>query len=392
MKRQKVRGEKIYQIYAISFLSILFVLAILSDLKLVKFYVNNEVSYNERKADVRSRFETDYITNFYGKIHLINVNGAIRSVLQQREMNGVVKLSNGYLSEAVGEFSEEVLQKSAENIADIERACTERGISFLYVMTPYKISKYDLQLPTGIEDYSNQNMDYFLQVLAEQNVNYMDMREIIYADGIDQYDLFYRTDHHWTTEGGFYAYTMIAEYLGGMLNVEIPEDIQQLDNYVVTEYDKWHLGSHGQRVGVYYGGIDDFNLIEPDFETRLYHHGTGEEGTFSELLITTWPLRNRNYESRYTYDYVLGNCWGHFTNELAQCDSRILVISDSMGKAVIPYMILSFSDVYGIYAYEPEVVDEAFLEEYQPDAVVIIEYPKLLENDTLYSFFTCAEE
>ena len=35
----------------------------------------------------------------------------------------------------------------------------------------------------------------------------------MHEDGIDQYDMMYRTDHHWTTEAGFYAYGILEGYI-----------------------------------------------------------------------------------------------------------------------------------------------------------------------------------
>lgn len=374
-----------YRIYAILFLIVLFLLAFLSDAGLVRYYVNGAESNIEWKPDAGSRFETDYITNFYRKMQFINGNGVLRRVFGQREMNEVVKLENGYLTELVEELPEERLSESAEEIARINRMCMAHEIPFLYVMTPYKISKYDPELPAGEEDYSNQNMDVFLRKLDELGVAYMDLRETIHAGGINQYELFYRTDHHWTTEGGFYIYTKLAERMEDMLDIRIDENVMDPASYRITTYAKWHLGSLGQRVGIWYGGIDDFDLIELDFETQLTHNG--ESGSFSEILIDREPLEKRNVETRGTYDFVLNNGFGYFKNAGASNNKRVLIITDSMGKAVIPYMILSFAESYNVYVYDPTDITGRFLNDWKPDAVLIMEYPTLLEKTELYSFF-----
>ena len=74
-----------------------------------------------------------------------------------------------------------------------------------------------------------------------------------------------------------------------------------------AKYKKWHLGSRGQRTGIYYTGIDDFDLIIPDFKTSLMND-KGKVGTMQDLMINTKPLSNKNYQSRYTYDNVLDQC------------------------------------------------------------------------------------
>ena len=161
---------------------------------------------------------------------------------------------------------------------------------------------------------------------------------------------------------------------------------QILINYTVTTYKKWHLGSRGQRTGIYYAGIDDFNLIIPDFETTL-QNSEGTVGSMQDLMINMEPLANKDYTSRYTYDYVMGGLLGNYTNLDCKKDIRILTITDSFGKAVGPYPAMGFRQIYYVYDDYITGVTPEFIENFNPDVVIMMYYPSFLqEKSKAFSF------
>lgn len=203
-------------------------------------------------------------------------------------------------------------------------------------------------------------------MLKAGGIDPLDLREEIHNDGIDQYELMYKTDHHWTTQCGFYAYSKINKRLMELLGCDVDPKVMDFKNYTVKTYKNWHLGSNGQRTGAYFTGIDDFDLILPNFETSLI--SGDNEGSYEEMLINTEPLKNKDQTSRYTYDNVLGNSSGNFCNNYSYNNKRLLIISDSYGKAVNPFFALSYREIMTM----GNGLTNDFLEEnYMPDAVVM---------------------
>lgn len=366
-------------IYIILFLLIVIGLGFLSFNKLMRFYVNQELDYNEWTPELGSKFETDIASTFYNKFGFVNMNGAISNALNQPYMNGVVKLNNGYLLTVMTYSSDDVLRKYADSTIKLNEYLKNRGISLVYANTPYTSGKYDPQLPTGINDYGNDNCDRFLKMLIEADVDIIDFRENMYKDGTDHYSMMYKTDHHWTTKAGLYAYGILEEYISDKTGCEVDEQISDIRNYTVTTYEEWHLGSRGQRTGIYYAGIDDFDLIIPNFVTSI-KNGEGTVGKMQDLMFNMAPLKNKNYTSRYTYDYVLGGSLGHFTNLNCKNDVKVLTITDSFGKAVNPYLVMGFSQVDYIYDGDVSEVTPELIESIDPDIVIMMYYPDCLQE------------
>lgn len=372
--------------YIAVFLVIIIGLGFLSYRKLTKFYINQEKDYNEWTPDLGSKFETDIASTFFNKFGFVNLNGAVCNALNQPCMNGVVKLNNGYLLTTLPYSSDEVLRTYADSTIRFDEYLKNRGTVLVYANTPYTSSKYDPQLPIGINDYGNDNCDRFLQMLKDAGVDTIDFRETMHDDGIDQYSMMYKTDHHWTTKAGLYAYGVLEDYIVDKTGCDVDERISDIQNYRVTTYKKWHLGSRGQRTGIYYAGIDDFDLIIPNFDTSI-QNGAGTVGNMQDLMINMEPLTNKDYTSRYTYDSVLGGSLGHFTNLDCKNDIKVLLITDSFGKAVAPYLAMGFAQIDYVYDADVSGVTPEFIESMDPDVVIMMYYPEfLLEGRQPFSF------
>lgn len=349
--------------------------------KVTMFYSEDKSDEVEWIPEMGSVFETDFSVNLLGKTDYVNLNGLLCSILNQSELNDVVKLENGHLVRLIEKASKEEMTKKADELKRVTDIFREKGIEFLYVATPYAVSKFDNQLPKGYTEYTNSDIDYFLNALHDANIDYLDIREEMYKDGINQYNLWYKTDHHWTTEGGFYAFRKIVDYISAKTDIYIDGVILDEKSYEKRIYSGWHLGSYGQRTGKYYAGIDDFVLYEPKFDTSF-----GDENqTFCETMYDYNFLKDRNNKSRYTYDFTLEKSLNNNVNNLSMNNKTVLFLSDSMGKAVMPFLSLAFKNTaFG----EVRLVTEKYLNDYKPDIIILLLFPHHLkdENSQYYYF------
>ncbi len=372
--------------FAIVFLTIVFGLGIPSFVKLSNFYINDEQEYSAWKPESGNKFESDIANNFFGKYAFVDMNGAVAASLHQPTMNGVIKLRNGRLEATLAHVSDITLGRYADNTVAFKDYLAKRGTDLLYVATPVSSSKYDHQLPTGVEYWTNDNIDRFAYDLKFRGVDMIDIREKMHEDGIDQYDMMYKTDHHWTTRAGLYVYGILEDYIVEKRNCEVDERIADIENYDIAVYEKFHLGSRGRRTGYFYGGADDFEVITPKFETSL-KKPDGTKGTMPELMYDMKPLEKKDYTSRYIYDSVLIGTLGHYINENSKNDVKILIISDSFARPVTPYLAMGFKEVRYEKDNDVSKITPEMIEEYDPDVVIMMYYAlSLQENRKDFAF------
>lgn len=362
-------------IFVIHFIVFVIGIGLLSFLKLSDHYVNNTPDMSEWVPAQGSKLETDIANNFIGQFDFVNLNGLMAKLLGEREINDVIKLENGYLCETSPFFPEEEVEANTDNIIAFKDYLEQNGVTFIYAITPNTSAKYDPQIPDGYIDHGNDNLDRIADYLTQGGVNVLDLREELYKDGINAYDMMYKTDHHWNTRMGFYAYQKLCDILEVKLECEIDPKARNIDNYEIETYKEWHLGSRGQRTGKYFGGIDDFELFIPKFDTHLMSADGEREGEYIGMLIDTAPLEAKDItymrediNNRSIYDRVLERSQDDYINLNSYNDKRILMITDSFGKAVCPFMDISFGDVK--WEYGP--VDEHDFDDYMPDAVIMM--------------------
>lgn len=370
-------------LFAAIFLTLIFGLGSLSLFNLLKYYINDEVINNNWTGESGTRLEADISGTFFRKTSFVDLNGAVRNIFCQQEMNGVVKLNNGYLTEPVERCPDEYIRLYAYRTAGMNEYLKKRGTALVYASPPGTVGRSDPALPAGIEDFTNDNIDRMLSALQEAGVDTIDFRETIAADGLDHYSMMYKTDHHWSTEAGFHAFQKLERYIIEKTGCETDPRVSDLSNYTITKFEKWHLGSRGQRTGIYFAGIDDFVLIDPDFDVPVIDND-GQSGTIHDYFFITEFLEERDLTSRYTYDAVMGGAayLGHYINPAAKNKVKILMISDSFAKAVNPYLIMDFAEVWTISDGYVGSVTPAFIEEYDPDVVIMLYYTHYINGNS----------
>lgn len=312
----------------------------------------------------------------------IDLNGFLAKVLRQPMMNDRVTLKNGHLSHVVSQSPEpEEIRDAADNIIRFHNVHTASGGSFLFVMAPSQISKYEDLLPTGYTDTTNDTADAFLTLLEQAGVPYLDLREEMHREGISAAEAYYTTDHHWLPQTGLWAYGKILEKLYHMGAIDPVDSLYtDPDNYTFETYENTFLGSSGKRTGIYYAGLDDSIYIHPNFETdisvRIPERQLELRGTYQEVCYNTEAVHN--YQDP---DFYLENSYGlygwgdnpitHWRNDQAPQQKKFLLVGESFGNIPFSLMSIPFSscDEVDRRFFTDDFV--SYYEEYAPDMVII---------------------
>lgn len=380
--------KKLFSFRYLTALCFLFVLAVFFALSLKPFL--RETWYALRAGGDTAQAESNFNEFLPFGEELVTLNGGVERLLGRREVNQRYRLDNGQLTYVIPELD---MRAIARNTADFSRELDKRGIPFLYCNLLFKVDEQDKQLPPGVEDFSNENADRFLALLREQGVNCLDLREREKAEGLDHYSLFFPTDHHWTPETGLWASGETAEALA-RLDPAFAADpaLFRLENYDCLTLEKIYLGSHGRRVGSWYAGLDDLDLLKPKFETRLRFSvpelDLVREGSFADTVLFPEKLDVRDRMRSSAYDVYTGGEYGlvRLENLLGGNGKRLLVLQDSFGLVVIPFFSLGYErvDYLDLRLWGEGLLD--YIDETRPDAVLVLYNPGALEDNNTIMF------
>ncbi|ONI47503.1 hypothetical protein AN644_04975 [Candidatus Epulonipiscium fishelsonii] len=357
-------------------------------------------SIKENKTDIQwafSRADAKYAENFVSKQGYIDLNGALANLIGQKVLNDVIKLSNGHLTMVVDKLD---MEPYVENITDFKKYLDEKEIPLLYIQAPHKLpTDMDENLPKDIITYPNRNADELLLGLNQNNISTLDLREKMKEDKIDYNEAFYKTDHHWTFETGFWAHTKILEQINEILDIDVVnKEAIDINNYHLTTYENAFLGSRGNRVGSNFTEPDDITTILPKFETNFIleipRQNIKREGEFKDTLIfdkTTSDVEiDLNLDAQtHSYSYYLGgdNEYLKITNAQAPINKRIFLIKDSFNIPMTPFLAMHYKEVhtYDMRDGNGGSINKMLqkLEEVNPDMLLAMYYPGAFREETL---------
>ncbi len=292
------------------------------------------------------------VETLWQKGSFIDLNGAIAKILQMKGYYsdmGIYLNEDGYIVSIYPEQT--TTDYEYEQVAKLNRILEEEGIDLLYVNAPIKyLDDKEVTEEFGVASYKNQEADLLLERLEQAGVPCLDLRDEVLADGKESYAMFFRTDHHWKIESGFWATKKIVEALNEEFDYQMDLSIYDADNYVYTEYKACWLGEQGKKLASSYVGLDDFTVIEPKFDTN-FHVTTAKgeifDGTF-DIFINKERFEQEGdvYENRsWYYSYMPIGIYKTMIQNNNVNQGKALLIMDSYSYSVAPFLSLSFSEL-----------------------------------------------
>ena len=378
------------RVTAVLFIIILYIFSICN---IYKNYSNiKEDMKNDSVKDVTtliSSFDNSVNENIIGKYNFIEAYGALNVLLDKKEENSfeVVKDNEGFLHNTY--FATKVsgeIDSIVEEIKNINEISKNSGAEFLVTMPPDKFIRGVTDIYEGYPyNYCNENIDYYLEKLDENNIDNIDFRIPLINTGWDLEKIFYKTDHHWTTQASFEAYKYLVEQMNNKYGTDLDKTGYYTDesNYNFIDYDKVFLGAQGRKAMTIYSGLDNFTLIYPKFSTEVsfsipaYDHNV--EGRVEDVLINLSQMDNNKpiYEKSF-YDMYLNGVtypYGIIENKLNSEGPKVLVIRDSFASAPLTFFSSLCSRLDVVYPlYYKDSIKE-LIENGDYDYVIVMAYP-----------------
>ena len=359
-----------------------------------------DIVRSESISEMPDAIEAALTEKFKSRNNWINLNGLFQkligvTVIRDAGDIDVFKMSNGQLTY---EYPDCDLDYAAKEVIGLSKFCKSKDIEFMYVQLPCKAYSDEL-MPPGTHTYGYADSDELTEAISEKGVKVLDLRDEIDREGFDIPELFFNTDHHWKPATALWAASVIAERLSKTVDgYDYDDAIYDINNYKTKEYKDWFLGSLGRRVGYMYGGVDDFQVILPLFDTdyHLYTESQAEDGKqknkdgpFKKTLIKKKYIKKKDYFSNMTYFTYMGNEYrlATVTNRTADNDKKILMLRDSFSCTLLPYLSLSAGEITAVdMRYHKKIKIKEYIENNDFDAVIIAYNPSMFREDGAFDF------
>lgn len=174
--------------------------------------------------------------------------------------------------------------------------------------------------------------------------------------------LYFRTDHHWTATGAYYAYSTFITQLG--------QTPHKLSEYEAVSYDGFTGSFCSQKGGEALSKVPDKLVSYKPLATNSMKL-LNRSGQFVEYNIIT---NVKGWKSSTLYSTFIGgdNPYSEINNPDIADGSSCLVIKESFGNAFVPFLTDHFENVYIIdYRYYSGTVSK-LVKEKNIDTVLLI--------------------
>lgn len=245
-----------------------------------------------------------------------------------------------------------------------------------------------LVTPNGGEFYSPQSMHtgiHSQKAMIEHCYASMDA-EIVTVDAYsglrehaDEY-IYFRTDHHWTQLGAYYAYQKFCEAAGF--------EAVALDRFQTGVYENF-VGSMYTFTKGYpqsetlYNNPDTLTYYLPIYEThaKYYADASLQNGVAVSVVYTQLPESTTN-----KYLCYIGGDTPVCVIESAAEGGTCIVLKESYGNAFVPFLTSHYSKIIVIDPREfnrdgkPSLDLASFAAEQGIDDLIVINYPYMINN------------
>lgn len=312
-------------------------------------------------------YETYVTDQFVGRDKWIGIKTGMDILMQKKEINGVYLGADDYLIERhlAEDYPRELEDKKLDLLADL----VERWDAKV-MLAPTADNILTEKLPPYAEVYDQSALlERVRQKIGADH--YVDVYNALRSRQNEE--IYYRTDHHWTTRGAYYGYCAWAEAAGQQVKVDSADRaVAVSENFLGTLHSKIN-------VNVRPDTIEYFRLTE------------------KRPVQLTYDLQKKS-DSFYEESYLdTKNQYGYFLDDnhaLIEIDTSfhngktLFVIKDSYANCVIPLLALHYEKVYVVDLRYMNGRLFPFMESYEPeqgmDVLVLYNCVHFLEEFQYY--------
>lgn len=311
-----------------------------------------------KSGKFQKKYETYLSDQFPGRDTWVWVQTGVSRLLGKTESNGVYFGRDHYLLEhySASDFKKKQVQTNIRALADFAISASGRA-DVKVMLVPTKTWVMRGKLPAFAPVYDEQIVyDALREQLGAQGEQLLvPVEEALQAHADEE--IYYRTDHHWTTLGAWYGYSAYVEAAGGDSQRVLDKQEFELvcSDFYGTTYAKVNQASQADRIYVY----------EPKTELEVVYN-MGEKTTHS--LYETEHLDSKDQYRVFTggNQAVLEISGGEKNGK------TLLVVKDSFANCMLPFLAEDFEKIVVADLRQLNVGCTRLMDMFQPTDILVL--------------------
>lgn len=342
---------------SIVFFGVIAIITILDILSPIKSFSSLENRRLKGRVDftLKDYFNGSFQNNYEGYINdqfimrdnWINLKSRSESALMKIENNEIIYGKEGFLFEKFTEIDEKRLKT---NIDALNTLIENHKDKVSIIIAPNSYGVYKSLLPKGSPNVPQE------ELLAFIYENIEDARKINLLETFkeDDKELYYKTDHHWTTKGAYIAYKELMNSLG-----KAPISLGKLKKNETLDF-----------YGTYFSKAKPYKQ-EGDILT-YYDISNVEMKIGEDIYSSLYDLEKLSERDKYGVFLYGNNPLTIIKNKELKNGKKIVVFKDSYANSLVPFLTQNYEEVHVIdlRSFMPSV--NSYIRENNFDDVLVL--------------------
>ena len=277
-------------------------------------------------------FETYTTDQFIGRDAWVDLKARTERALGKKENNNVYFADNDTL---ITRFDQPAADRVTENLNYVNKFVENVDIPVVFSLIPTQACIWADRLPAGAPNASQTDLMAQAQG-AVTGATWADVYTPL-MEHKDE-DIFYRTDHHWTSLGAYYGYTGLASALG---YTPVP-----LTDYTPTVRSTEFYGTVFSSSGVRWVKPDTITTYVPDDGITVVSHTYDNSGNPVEEQRALYVESFLSVKDKYSMFLGGNQSLGVVTNTNNPDGPKLLIIRDSYADSLVPFLTAHYSEIH----------------------------------------------
>lgn len=304
----------------------------------------------------QKKYESYLRDQFPGRDHWVSFQTDMELFMGKNEIHNVYIGKNHYLLEHYTE-KEFDPQQISKNLQALEKFVgkAKQNADVHVMMVPTKSWVLREKLPAFAPHYKEQKFYDALQQKLEKEDVLISVEPVL--DAHKEEEIYYRTDHHWTTLGAWYAYEQYTKAVGGDLQrAQGKKKFRCISkDFYGTTYAKINYARQADKIEIY----------EPADKLRVVYN-MGEKKT--KTLYDFSFLKTADQYSVFTGgNQAVLEITGGIKN-----GKTLLLIKDSFANSILPFLAEDYEKLVVVDLRQLNVSGDRLLEMFSPTDILIL--------------------
>ena len=295
------------------------------------------------------QYETYVSDQFAGRDFWVSFKSSVDLIAGKRKSNGVFKGKDDYLLEDIAVPDKEELKANLTAMKKFQKQY--KDIPMYMMLVPNAANIEADKLPGHAVTADQEKEFATIQKTLEPAFTWVNVSDVLKKHKSEE--IYYRTDHHWTTRGAYYGYQALAEAMK-LDTAKAPE----MKAYAVTNSFNGTLASTSGYETGYKEPIYIYAPEDREKAVQVVVNNVNEKQKTATLYDTSKLKEKDKYALFLGGNYPLLEI-----KTTADTTDRLLLVKDSYANSLIPFLTSYYREIIVIdprYYYDDisEVMEE----------------------------------